>query len=652
MLLVGLLPLLLTTMLLCRHADGLIAGSRQNAEQTTTAAAAAGVGATITGDVQAVRALAAVAPLLAARALPDPLPASMLALYRTGPDGSVIAASRPRLVGHGPRGVPAAGLAMAARAPAAVLGNALGGTTPTITIAAPILRGSTVLGAMVAEFDPSALYQAMRGSTLLAADGRLITGAALPPGPPITLLGAPGAAPEPLGPRAGQPIPLHSGAWADTVFPAGSSRLLLVSPLYAAPEQTLDAPWLRALLALLAAATVATALWLTRWLGRPLRSVAQTLALVRAGNFGARTDIRQQDEIGQIAANVDVLTTRTQALVAHLESQRADLENGIIQLFTELSEAASGDLTVRPTLSEGSLGAVADSVSVLLDRFKSTVKRIKTTAEAVSSSTSAMTTTVAQVSQEARQQAEQLASSAQAIAEVAESAESVSRRTRAATDVAGEAVAAVTSGTKAVSFARDAVRRTTETSRKAAREVKSLGESAQLMGSALLLVQHNTEELHMIAGNASIEAARYAESGGIFRTVADSIEQLAQQSQEALGQIQTVIENTQRETSRVVAAIEDVTGEVANLATVVNLAGENFDTIDHVVQRLADLNVFIAGASKQQAGMAAKVAGMIGALNQVSLQTSRHMASSAEDAAHLRELTEQLNDSVATLKVS
>jgi methyl-accepting chemotaxis protein len=646
MLLVGLLPLLLTTMLLCRHADGLIAGSRQNAGQNTNAAA--GVGATITGGVQAVRALAAVASLLSARALPDPLPAPMLALYRTGPDGSVIAASRPRLVGHGPRGVPAAGMAMAARAPAAVLGNALGSTTPAISIAAPILRGSTVLGAMVAEFDPSTLYRAMRGGTLLAADGRLITGAALPPGSPITLIGAPG----PSGPGAGQPIPLHGGAWAAAVFPAGSSRLLLVGPLDAAPEQTLDALWLRALLALLAAATVAAALWLTRSLDRPLRSVAQTLALVRAGNFGARTDIRQQDEIGQIAANVDVLTTRTQALVAHLESQRADLENGIIQLFTELSEAASGDLTVRPTLSEGSLGAVADSVSVLLDRFKSTVKRIKTTAEAVSSSTSAMTTTVAQVSQEARQQAEQLAGSAQAIAEVAESAESVSRRTRAATDVAGEAVAAVTSGTKAVSFARDAVRRTTETSRKAAREVKSLGESAQLMGSALLLVQHNTEELHMIAGNASIEAARYAESGGIFRTVADSIEQLAQQSQEALGQIQTVIENTQRETSRVVAAIEDVTGEVANLATVVNLAGENFDTIDHVVQRLADLNVFIAGASKQQAGMAVKVAGMIGALNQVSLQTSRHMASSAEDAAHLRELTEQLNDSVATLKVS
>ncbi|MGH2410905.1 MAG: hypothetical protein ACRDGS_11135, partial [Chloroflexota bacterium] len=67
---------------------------------------------------------------------------------------------------------------------------------------------------------------------------------------------------------------------------------------------------------------------------------------------------------------------------------------------------------------------------------------------------------------------------------------------------------------------------------------------------------------------------------------------------------------------------------------------------------LADLNVFIASASEQQARMAANVAEDIGALNQVSVQTSMNTAASAEAAVHLRRLTEELNDSVATLKVS
>jgi methyl-accepting chemotaxis protein len=43
---------------------------------------------------------------------------------------------------------------------------------------------------------------------------------------------------------------------------------------------------------------------------------------------------------------------------------------------------------------------------------------------------------------------------------------------------------------------------------------------------------------------------------------------------------------------------------------------------------------------------------MISNLNQVSLQTSANTALSAQAAVHLRQLTEQLNDSVSTLKVS
>ncbi len=376
------------------------------------------------------------------------------------------------------------------------------------------------------------------------------------------------------------------------------------------------------------------------------------MAMLRRGDFDLRLNPTQGDEVGQIAAIVDLLSARMQSLVTNLDNQRAELENGIIQLFTELAEAASGDLTVRPTLSEGSLGAVADSVNILLERFNATVKGIQATASAVSSGTSAMAATVLRVSQESQRQAAELTAGADAIAEMATSAQAVSERTRAATGVAAEAVVAVESGNKAVTYAREAAKRTSDTSKKAVRQVKSLGESAQLMGNALLLVQRNTEELHLIAGNASIEAARYAESSGVFRTVADSIEQLAQHSQVALRPIQSVIENTQRETSRVVAAIEEVTGEAITVARAVNLAGENFDTINRVVQRLADLNIFIASASEQQARMAANVAGEIGALNQVSMQTSRNTAASAEAAVRLRQLTEELNDSVATLKVS
>jgi hypothetical protein len=43
---------------------------------------------------------------------------------------------------------------------------------------------------------------------------------------------------------------------------------------------------------------------------------------------------------------------------------------------------------------------------------------------------------------------------------------------------------------------------------------------------------------------------------------------------------------------------------------------------------------------------------MIGTLNGISVETSRNTAVSAEATVRLRRLTDQLNDSVASLKVS
>ena len=391
---------------------------------------------------------------------------------------------------------------------------------------------------------------------------------------------------------------------------------------------------------------------LVRRLMAPIVTLKGTIARVQAGDLAARAALPRHDEIGEIAFAFDALTARAQTLIEELEGQRLELENDIIRLFIELSEAASGDLTVRPTLSEGSLGAVADSVAVLLRRFTTIVHGIQETAREVSGGTQHVASTAQQVSREASEQATALARGAAAIDTLASSAADVSARTQAAMAVASRALEAVRGGHDAVTNVHETMGAFRDTTRRATRKVKSLGGSAQLMSQALSLVQRNAEELHIVAGNASIEAARHADSGGIFRAVADSIEALAEQSQLALSQIQDVVERNRNETAGVVEAIEDMAARVAAGAVVVQTAAASFNTVDGVVHELADLNRFIASASGEQARQAAALVAMMGTLNGISVQTSRHTAASAEAAARLRHLTDRLNDSVATLKVS
>ncbi len=391
---------------------------------------------------------------------------------------------------------------------------------------------------------------------------------------------------------------------------------------------------------------------LTRLLLAPIGHLKVMIERVQAGDLSARSGIDQRDEIGQIAAAFDALTERAQTLIAELDAQRLSLENEIIQLFVELSEAVNGNLTVRPTLSEGSLGAVADGVSSLLDRFSTIVRGIQETAREVSTGTLRMAETVQQVSREAHKQASALTRGAEGIGTLADSASAVSQRTQSAMTVSSRALDAVRNGHEAVLKVHETMETMRGLTRRAARQVKVLGESAHLMSQALALVQHNTEDLHIVAGNASIEAARYAESGGIFGAVADSIEALAEQSQLALRQVLEVAGRNQSETTAVVESIEDVTVQVATSVRAVRIAADAFSTVDGVVHELADLNAFIAGASADQAQQAHELTVMMGVLNGISVETSRGTAASAEAAVHLRSLTDQLNNSVSTLKVS
>ena len=331
-------------------------------------------------------------------------------VYVTTSGGTVLASTRRSLLQSTSGSTLAVQEAVASRAPAAVIAPSLGTARPALVIAAPILRGSLAIGAVVGEFSPAELLDplAAMDASLRLADGRVISAGALPHGGPIQVARHP---PErerarPSGCR--RPCRARgrrsSGPWR--WVPAGGRRGERAGDAYASPVGGCAE---RA-----AGAAVADRDCPGRRVGRagghdparlPDPRLARAMVSIRAGNFSTRVGLRGRDEIGQIAATVDMLVARTQMLVNDLDNQRLELENGIIQLFTELAEAASGDLTVRPTMSEGSLGAVADSVGILLERFNATVKRIQATACAVSTGTSQVAATVLRVSQEAQRQA-------------------------------------------------------------------------------------------------------------------------------------------------------------------------------------------------------------------------------------------------------
>ncbi|MDB5074811.1 MAG: hypothetical protein JWO42_990, partial [Chloroflexi bacterium] len=241
----SLIPFLLAIALIAWHADGIAADSQTAALRRQTQTMAAYLGNILGSDVRTMQGLAkAPGALHIATSAPknsatyQPLAVfggeAMLGpglseagtIYITSAGGTVLAATRPVLVGHSPRGLPATAQAMHTKKPVAVLGIAAGSHHPAIIIAAPIMRGLTAVGAIVGEFDPSSLYAALlsQQGTLVAPDGRIVTGHSSARGQPIPLVGsglttAASRQPEFAALQADQPVQLADGSWAARVLP-------------------------------------------------------------------------------------------------------------------------------------------------------------------------------------------------------------------------------------------------------------------------------------------------------------------------------------------------------------------------------------------------------------------------------------------------
>jgi methyl-accepting chemotaxis protein len=123
------------------------------------------------------------------------------------------------------------------------------------------------------------------------------------------------------------------------------------------------------------------------------------------------------------------------------------------------------------------------------------------------------------------------------------------------------------------------------------REIASLAQSAQEIGTVVELIRSIAGQTNLLALNATIEAARAGEAGKGFAVVASEVKSLATQTAQATEQI-----------SQQIAAVQ-MSSEGA------------VDAVGRIAARMQDINTFtsaIAGAIRQQGAATAEISGSVG----------------------------------------
>ncbi|SFD84387.1 methyl-accepting chemotaxis protein [Thiohalospira halophila DSM 15071] len=317
------------------------------------------------------------------------------------------------------------------------------------------------------------------------------------------------------------------------------------------------------------------------------------------------------------------------------------LRRGLKDVTQTMEAIADGDGDLTRRLDETSGTELAD-VSAAFNRFaekiQGLVREVVSTTEQLSSAAEEMSV-ITRESQDGvnrqRQETDQVAS---AVDEMAATVQEVARNTNDAADHARDAASEATGGRERVDQASSAMQRLATEIQETGQAVSALDNESEQIGQVLTVISEIADQTNLLALNAAIEAARAGEQGRGFAVVAEEVRTLASRTQDSTGEIRTMIERLQGQSSSAVRAMDQSREQAETTLEYTRSTAEALGTIDDRIGTLSDKNGQIATAAEEQSSVAEELSRNINNIREIADQASNNadqMATSGDELARL-----------------
>jgi methyl-accepting chemotaxis protein len=357
------------------------------------------------------------------------------------------------------------------------------------------------------------------------------------------------------------------------------------------------------------------------------------------------------------------------------------ISNPLIVLVNAAKKAAGGDLTIvieRTTLKDevgqlivafngmlknthqavsavyraaADLAATSEELSAGADETGRAVNEVAHSTGLVAIGAQTVTTNISTAQDSLRRNAKAVEGIAKDIEKVAAFA------TEAATQGA-QGRKSAEEGSAVIQKAALSVQATTKT-------VQSLGEKTNQIAQFIGIITGIADQTNLLALNAAIEAARAGEAGRGFAVVAEEVRKLAEESNQAAGNITELVKAISSEMQIALAAMSKSDHEVGEGALIVDQASQVLGQIVESVSGLTGKVKAISLAAEQinantgevvaaMDGVASVAEGNAAAAEQISSATEEQNASMEEISAsanNLATLAQDLNQMVSRFKV-
>jgi methyl-accepting chemotaxis protein len=402
--------------------------------------------------------------------------------------------------------------------------------------------------------------------------------------------------------------------------------------------------------AVLLAVGVAMSYFLRRFM-QPITHLHETVNKVAQGASSARSQLKQADEIGELGRAFDKLLDERIAQLVRTQKENEQLNNSVIALLQTVFQLSNKDLTARAEVTEDVIGTLSSSINQFSDETGRTLAEVNQIAARVRETSEAVSQQAGRVDERAqddRQSLDQMSANLQRatkqlmqVAQLSEDSNKVAERASTATDGALRAVSATVRGMDEL---RDSISETEK-------RFKRLGERSQEISSAVSLINTISERTHMLAMNASMQAATAGEAGRGFAVVAEEVQRLSESSRQATTTISQLVQNIQLETNETLYTMNRLISQVVTQSQQAQQAGEQMTLTQSTTAQLVALVQQIAQFSEQQSLLARELQLSVAKLNKGSEQTVTAISEQTRSTGTLVDFSRRLADAVAQFKL-
>lgn len=298
-------------------------------------------------------------------------------------------------------------------------------------------------------------------------------------------------------------------------------------------------------------------------------------------------------------------------------------------------EIAEGNLKTNLELNrKDEFGQLEKTINTMVGGLRGMVTSIRQTAESTSSASEQLSAS----SQQSTASIEEISASSQ---EFNKTVEGVNKTT---TDMASltEAVNKLTNeGVNQIQATQQQMQNILEASQQSQQVIDELDTASQKIKNIVGVISDIAEETNLLALNASIEAARANNSSGQnkgqgFAVVAEEIRELAEETQNSIGNITEIIEEVTASTEKAVTIIEENNSQIKTGVKKVDESKNYFNTIAEKIEQVNDYVQEVADSGEKLAAGSQEIAS-------ATEEQSSAMQQIASSTQELNQMAEELN---------